>query len=361
MLELNSLTQELIHISTLKKSHKNIHVMTMNILKQLKFKQHQINTCGNEQHLYATLGEGHPHVLFVTTLPNTPTYKNYKISFPYDLNDIYAKHTSLACFIGACEKFITNNTFNGKISIFIQIKNNYNCSANLKNIFNKISLTPQNIDFCIIGEPNRTKKTGQEINIGGLGDILFTITSFGSSQFRTDKHTNAVQNLLSLLYKLKNNFLDNGNENFSSSSLSILSLNSNQEHPLQIPEIAQARILIHYNNNHTPQEIIDWMKNNINFSNGEFELSSEQISTPFISDISSGTKALQQSIQPNISGYPYYGTNCTSEISNFIKDYCPFAEFGLFSGKNNPTENISSLQNIYFQFLNRYFGSYKKA
>jgi len=359
MLEENSLTQDLIRISTSKQDYNNILERIQETLTRLGFKRYNIKDSDNKKLLYATLGQGHPHVLFMSSLPDTIIKKHFQLT-EYANNNINAKCTALACFLQACEKFTTKQKFKGRISIFIQNKKNFNYSANLKNIFKKISLTPQTIDFCIIGEPNHNKKIGQEINIGSLGDILFTITSYGSPYLSKTHHTNAVQNLLTLLHKLKNTFLDNGNESFSSSSLNFISIDAQQTSPNQLPEQAKAKILIHYNNNHTPQEIINWMKNNIIFTNGQFELDSELISSPFISDISDGTNALKQSIPIVISKIGHFGTNCTSEISNFIKDYCPFAEFGLSTDSQKDfNENITNLQEIYYQFLNRYFDSKK--
>ena len=360
MLEENSLTQDIIRISTSKQNHNNILERVQDTLTRLKFKHCNIKDTDNKKLLYATLGQGHPHVLFMSSFPDAIIKKHYQFTLTPNTNNFNAKCTALACFLHACEKFTNEQKFKGRISIFIQNEPNFNYSANLKSIFKKISLTPQTVDFCIIGEPNNNKKINQEINIGSLGDILFTITSYGSPYLSKTHHTNAVQNLLTLLHKLTNTFLDNGNESFSSSSLNFISIDAHQTSPDQLPEQAKAKILVHYNNNHTPQEIINWMKNNIIFTNGQFELNSELISHPFISDISEGTKALQQSIHPVISKNVHFGTNCTSELSDFIKDYCPFAEFGLFTGQQKDLhENITNLQEIYYQFLSRYFSSKK--
>lgn len=303
-----------------------------------------------DNYFYASVGSGRPHVLFIAGLSQN------EIS-PRQPTDINAARTALNCFIGACSQLITENGCNGKISIFIPKQPAAGRTSELGTIFKHIGILPQNIDFCIIGEPNRSKKTGQEINIGGLGSLLFTITSFGSSTYAASSvpsPNNAVQNLLNLLYKLKSNLLDGGNETFSSSTINIISLKASPTQPLHLPGKAAATILIRYNNSHTPQDIIRWMQNHINFTSGQFELSSELISTPYISDISAGMNTLKQSIPDSVTGNPRYNTNCTSGFSNFIKDYCPFAEFGLAAGDKDNEENVSCLRLIYYRFLHRY-------
>ncbi len=317
------------------------------MLAELGFKSRRFNEM-ESQSLYAVVGKGHPHVLFIANL-STPQCLN--ISCGVELS---AKHTALMCFVNACERLLKTKTIRGQISIFIQNKDNHKVSSNLTNIFRQIRLSSKDIDFCIIGEPNQASRTGQEINIGSLGDILFTITALKPLAEDARQATNVVQNLLNLLYKLKSNLLDNGDEIYSSSTINILQLNATHPYPLQSPDTASAIVHVRYNNRHTPQDIINWMQNNINFSNGRFELNSQILSAPYVSDISAVTDLLKQSAAAS-GRHPHYHTNCTSEFSDFIKNYCPFAELGLALGNHNNTkENIVNLQEIYWRFLTRY-------
>ena len=348
MLETTSFSHNLIQIETTTTT--TIHSI-QNKLQTLGFEIHH-STSQTEKYFYATIGQNHPHILFIANLPS-PTIKITQTQ----TSEKQANLQTLLCFINACEQFIKERKFNGKISIFIQQKNNFNCSQNLKNIFNQMSLTHENIDFCIIGEPNHNKKNRPEINIGNLGNILFKITTYGDSysSLTTTSNNNAINNLLSFLYKLKSNLIDNGNEIYSSSTLNILQLHAEAPSQFSTPTKASATIHVKYNNNHTSQDIIRWMQNHINFCNGQFELQYEQISTPYASQISPEINILQETIPQIISSTPHLTTNCTSDFSNFIKDYCPFAELGL-STKNNKQieENIINLQEIYFQFLHKY-------
>lgn len=338
-------SQQLIPLSSQDKQKNTIFLNLRDILQELGFSFSE-NPAFPENCFYATIGNSRPHVLFIAGLSITQSPAG-------------AAHTALNCFIGACKQFISEKGCNGKISIFIQMQAGTGSLPKLNSIFNCIGILPQHIDFCIIGEPNRGKKTGQEINIGRLGGILFTITSFGDSDCAVSSvppRSNAIQNLLNLLYKLKGNILDSGNETFSSSTISIISLKTVPTQHLHFPGKATASVLIRYNNSHTPQDIIRWMQNHINFTSGQFELDSELLSTPYISDISSGTDTLKQAIPDSINSTPRYNTNCTSIFSNFIKDYCPFAEFGLADGDKDDNENISCLRLIYYRFLCRYLG-----
>lgn len=317
------------------------------ILSELGFKFRHLKE-SSSQSLYAVIGNGHPHVLFIANL-SVPQSCN----IPCDV-EFSAKHTALMCFFNACERLLKTQTIRGQISILIQNNDNRKVSSNLTNIFKKIRLTSKDIDFCIIGEPNQASYTGQEINIGNLGEILFTITALKPLAEDARQATNVVQNLLNLLYKLKSNLLDNGNEIYSSSTINILQLNATHPYPLQSPDKASAIVHVRYNNRHTPQDIINWMQNNINFSNGRFELNSQILSAPYVSDISAVTDLLKQSAAAS-GRHPHYHTNCTSEFSDFIKNYCPFAELGLALGNHNNTkENIVNLQEIYWRFLTRY-------
>lgn len=299
------------------------------IISPLHFK-----TQNDANHLYASRGYGSPHLLFVMELP----------AAPFSIKNLSSYTQTLSCFLAACENIPDDRCLS--LLIIPQGKT-------LRNFLSAKALTP---DFCLIGWPCEYKNTVPLVNIGGLGRILFRVSSFTTKDGAFPEQSTAVHNLIMLLYKIKNHLLDNGNDIFSPSTLNIQKIDGRNCYGKNLPPKASAQVLIEYNNNHTPEELIKWMQNNINFTNGQFKLSSRALSVPYLSQNEEYRQILQKAVFCGENGRRPFRTYCQSMISELMKDTCPFAEFGMPIDERLHTDAFrNNLQKIYQYFLESFF------
>ncbi len=376
MLEAATLAKKLVQIKTFDpRSPLGIRFIRQ-LLARMGFKTSIIKTSDNNntpiQNLYAAVGSGHPHVLFIGHInvfntANIHGWKHPAFSGHEDNEKIYgcginSMKGAIASFISACDKFIANNKIHGQISILICNQAYTPHKFELETLFQQLNFQKKDIDFCIIGEASNANRLGETINIGSRGNIFFEITSYGKTGHSACSYptTNPIHNLINLLSKISTHDLDFGNEQFSSSRIHITRIESSETNPFFIPEQATAHITVHFNNNHTPEDIVRWMQKNVNFTNGQFELKYEVKNAAYYNEASKPAEFLKKEIQQITRITPTYKTSGLDGTSYYIKDYCPFVEFGL---SQNPSYQINEyahktdiqrLQQIYYNFLCQY-------
>ena len=128
-----------------------------------------------------------------------------------------------------------------------------------------------------------------------------------------------------------------------------------------IPGEARAAFNIRFNDLHTSEFLISWLKEKFNAVGGdydvEFQVTGEAFLTPpgKLSDILSKAIKEETGIKPDLST-----TGGTSD-ARFIKDFCPIAEFGLISQTMHKVDecvylaDIEKLTDIYNRVLDSYF------
>ena len=164
-----------------------------------------------------------------------------------------------------------------------------------------------------------------------------------------------------MLDKITTEPLDNGTDHFQASNLQLTTIDVGNSATNIIPGEARATFNIRFNDLHTSDTLIAWLKEKFNAVGGEydvkFHVTGEAFLTPpgRLSDILSNAIEKETGIKPELST-----TGGTSD-ARFIKDFCPIAEFGLISQTMHKVdervqiEDIEKLTDIYDRVLDSFF------
>lgn len=324
--------------------------------------------------LYASYGQGHQHLLFgghIDVVPAGDEKAWVEPPFAANIKDgiLYGRGIAdmkggVACFADACREFIQNIKFDGKISIIISGDEEEPLVDGTERVLETLKARGEVFDFALVGEPSNPKTLGEEIKVGRRGDVVLKITSIGKQGHTAYPHLtiNPIHNLVNLLALMQNQPLDEGNEFFGPSTLQVTTFDVGNTASNVVPAQAKAQIDIRFNSNHNSQGIVAWAKHKIAETEGEFELDVEVVGESFLSPIT-GTIELFKSVTQEQTGLnPEYSTSGGTSDARFIRNYCPVVEFGLTNATIHKTSecetiaNIELLQNIYKEFLVRFFG-----
>ncbi len=222
------------------------------------------------------------------------------------------------------------------------------------------------IDACLVGEPTNPKSLGEMIKIGRRGSLNAIVRVSGTQGHVAypDIADNPLPRLLTFLKAAEDHIFDTGNENFPPTNLEITSVDVGNSTTNLIPEEAEARLNIRFNNEHTGADLRTFLETLCQRLAGDksridISISGESFLTPpgHLSTILSGAVTHVTGLLPTLST-----TGGTSD-ARFIQKYCPVIEFGLINetahkiDENALVKDILALTDIYEETLIRYFAS----
>lgn len=323
--------------------------------------------------LYASYGDGCPHILFaghadVVTAGENSAWKHPPFEGKIENSMLYGRGVAdmkggIACFLVACKDFIAQGNFLGKISVIISGDEENPVVEGTNKVLELLHNKGERFDFALVGEPSNAKTMGDEIKIGRRGDMVVRITSYGQQGHTAyaDSLSNPIYNLVNLLYKLQNDKLDGGNDFFASSLLHIATIDVGNSASNVVPEVAQATIDIRYNSLHTYADIKSWVCEHINNTKGSFKADYECIGEAFLSPVCANIEKLKEIVAKHTLKEPKYSTSGGTSDARFVKNYCPVVEYGLTNGtihkvdECESVQNIEILYNVYKDFLGEFF------
>ena len=329
------------------------------------------------KNLYARLGNKSPNLCFAGHLDVVPpgNTKDWTIN-PFKpaikkghligrgANDM---KSSIAAFVSAISKYVSQNKFNGSISLLITGDEEGIAVNGTKKVVDYLKRKKEKIDFCIVGEPTNPNKLGEMIKIGRRGSMNGKLTIHGVQGHVAYPHRakNPVTSIIKILNEFKNIKFDTGTKDFQPSNLEITKMDINNHAENVIPATASATFNIRFNNKHTSNSIKnklnkvikkisskDKVKSEINYRvSGEAFLSKPNSTTFMVRDI---VKQITK-INPKLST-----TGGTSD-ARFIRKITPCLEFGLVGKTMHKVDeavsiiDLKKLTKIYETILKNYF------
>jgi len=271
----------------------------------------------------------------------------------------------IACFVAGMSKFLEKRAgiFKGSISLLITGDEEGPSINGTRKVLEWMANRGETIDVCIVGEPTNPTKLGEMIKIGRRGSISGWLTVRGMQGHTAYPHLadNPLPRLISMLSSITSEPLDNGTDHFQASNLQLTTIDVGNSATNIIPGEARAAFNIRFNDLHTSDSLISWLKEKFNAVGGdydvEFQITGEAFLTPpgKLSDILSKAIEKETGIKPELST-----TGGTSD-ARFIKDFCPIAEFGLISQTMHKVDecvrlaDMEKLTDIYDRVLDSYF------
>ena len=355
-------------------------------LSHLNFSCTRLPFSGNNSYevdnLFATLGSNGKHLAFAGHTDVVPPGNLNSWTYPpfeavIHENKLYGRGTedmksSIACFISATHEFIGRHgkNFGGKISFIITGDEEKHAINGTPKIMEWTKDNNIKIDLCIVGEPTSNNSVGDKIKIGRRGSISFFITVKGIQGHTANSHRaeNAAHHLTTLLNNVISKPLDKGNDNFLPSSIQIATIDIGNSAQNIIPEFAKATINIRFNDIHTSESLIKWMKNHINsifnnINNASCSFTTDSNAESFITKkgylIDLMTKSISDVTGKNSK--PELATDGGTSDARFIKNFCEVAELGIRNQTLHKVDefvflsDIEELKKIYLRIIENYF------
>ena len=349
-------------------------------LKKLGFKIEHF-PFGEVSNLWATYGKGEKTLTLLGHTDVVPTgpidkWKNNPFEPTERGGLLFGRGTadmkgSVASFVIAAEEFCKKNPNpKGRLSIMLTSDEEGPAINGVQKVIKHLTDRGEKIDWCLVGEPTSENKLGDVIKIGRRGSINGVINIKGiqghtANAFRAE---NPVHHLLTLLHNIISNPLDNGNEHFLPSSIQIPTFDVDNSAPNVIPEVAKATINIRFNNNHTGESLVQWLKDHIanyfnNLPNTTATFIIDQTGEPFLNQpgkLCSIVSSACGEINGTNKG-PELATDGGTSDARFIKDYCEVAELGIRNQTLHQIDefvylsDIEALQQIYFNIIKKFF------
>ena len=329
------------------------------------------------KNLYARLGNKSPNLCFAGHLDVVPpgNTKDWTIN-PFKpaikkghligrgANDM---KSSIAAFVSAISKYVSQNKFNGSISLLITGDEEGIAVNGTKKVVDYLKRKKEKIDFCIVGEPTNPNKLGEMIKIGRRGSMNGKLTIHGVQGHVAYPHRakNPVTSIIKILNEFKNIKFDTGTKDFQPSNLEITKMDINNHAENVIPAIASATFNIRFNNKHTSNSI----KNKLNKvikkisskDKAKFEINYRVSGEAFLSKPNSTTFMIRDVVKQITKINPKLSTTGGTSDARFIRKITPCLEFGLVGKTMHKVDeavsiiDLKKLTKIYETILKNYF------
>jgi succinyl-diaminopimelate desuccinylase len=332
----------------------------------------EIKIFGNDEYkvtnLYAIYGIEKPTICFAGHVDVVPPgdlslWQSEPFVATSHGDKIYGRGTvdmkgSIACALDATFNFIKLNPQpNGSISFLITSDEEGEAKYGTKEMLLYLANTKQSIDLAILGEPTSEEEVGDTIKIGRRGSINFVLTVKGQQGHVAYPKlaNNPIHNLTKILNDLINRALDKGSEFFQSSNLEVTSIDVGNNSSNVIPSEASGKFNVRFNDLHSPESIVSFVKETIERYTKGYELTYRLSANVFIQKPEGLIEKFANIVQEATGVIPKFSTSGGTSDARFIQEYCPVVEFGLLSNtahKINEYTKINDLQKLYSVYYN---------
>tara|TARA_B100001123_G_scaffold394628_1_gene475559 strand:+ start:147 stop:1328 length:1182 start_codon:yes stop_codon:yes gene_type:complete len=334
------------------------------------------------KNLFATIGSSGKHLAFAGHTDVVPPGNEESWTYPpFSAKNVDGKifgrgtedmKGNIACFMSAANSFIKKygKNFGGQLSFIITGDEEKDAINGTIKIMEWTKNQKIKFDHCIVGEPTSNKIVGDKIKIGRRGSINFYIKIKGVQGHTANAHLaeNPTHHLINLLQKIISNPLDKGNEYFLPTSIQIPTIDIGNPAANIIPEIAKATINIRFNNIHTGESLIKWLKDLIlmqfnKVNNVTCTFTTDKTGECFLTN-PGDLNFIVSKVCREIAGInhdPEFATDGGTSDARFIKDYCEVLELGLVNRTLHKVDeyvmvtDLYKLHEIYFRILEEYF------
>ena len=274
----------------------------------------------------------------------------------------------IAAYVGAVSALLAEGwTPKGSLSFLITGDEEGPAINGTEKLLQAITEAGEVIDHCLVGEPTNPTELGQQIKNGRRGSLNAKITVTGQQGHVAypDLASNPVPKLMELMSAVSARKLDDGNSGFQPSNLEVTTLDVGNTAHNVIAKSAYGQFNIRFNTEHRGDDLKAWIMDEVakaqNGFDGQIDAVLRVTGEAFLTQPSSFTDILQDSVEAVIGVRPELSTAGGTSDARYITHYAPVAEFGLIGAtmhKVNERVNVSdveSLSRIYAEVLRRYF------
>ena len=327
--------------------------------------------------LYARIGTGGPHFCFAGHSDVVPSGENWShdpfsaviadgVLFGRGAADM---KSAVAAFAAAAARHLEKGPLKGSISLLITGDEEGPAINGTAKMLAWMKKRGERIDHCVVGEPTSTARAGDTLKIGRRGSINFEVTVRGSQGHVGYPHkaNNPIPAVAGLVTALTAATLDGGNDHFDPSTLAFTNIDVGNPAANVIPGEARAAFNIRFNDQHTPESLIAWVKSHADHMAAQtgcaIALRHSLSGVSFLTKPGKFTDLVRNSVARVTGEDPIFSTSGGTSDARFIKDHCPVVELGLAGTTMHKTDEcvtlreIETLTAIYTELLADYFAA----
>ena len=372
------LTQKLITCPSVTPADEGAQRTLQNPLEEAGFKCHNLPFGEGDkriENLFARFGSGGKHICYAGHTDVVPAGDesawNYGAFTPHVQDGIlYGRGASdmkgsVAAFTCAAIDFVNKHSnFGGSISLLITGDEEAEAINGTVKVLEWMKENSHVPDVALVGEPTNPDHIGQEIKIGRRGSLNGYLSVKGKQGHVAYQKLadNPLPRLIKLVDILSSYTFDEGNEFFDATNLEITTIDVGNKATNVIPAHGKAVFNIRFNDNWNNASLKAKIKELLDQSGFEYDLSFEGNAESFITKPSDWTALVQEAVTEISGKKPAYTTTGGTSDARFIVNYCPVVECGAVNAtihqvnENTKVSDLEDLTRIYFRILENFFG-----
>lgn len=275
--------------------------------------------------------------------------------------------SAVAAFAAAAMDFVTDTPPDGAVVLAITGDEEGDAQDGTCALLDWMEQQGERMSVCLVGEPTCPDRMGEMIKIGRRGSMTayFTVKGVQGHSAYPHRALNPLPAMARLMDRLASHALDDGTAHFDASTLAITTIDTGNPANNVIPAEARATVNIRFNDAHSSQSLIAWLRGEADRIAEETgvtvemvtRVSGESFLTPPgpLSDLVANAVAAETGVTPVLS------TSGGTSDARFIKDHCPVVEFGLVGRTMHQVDErveitqIGQLKAVYARILADYF------
>lgn len=327
------------------------------------------------ENLFATIGDGTPHLLFAghadvvppgdatawTSPPFAPTERDGRL-FGRGTADM---KSGIAAFVAAAASAIRDGALPcGKVSLLVTGDEEADGINGTEKALAWATAQGHRFDFAIVGEPSATARVGDSIKIGRRGSLSFEIVVTGMQGHVAypDKAVNPLPLAARIVTALSGR-LDGGNAQFPPSNLEFTSIDVGNAASNVIPATAKLRGNVRYNDGWTPETLAVLLRDRVTTAVAEHGAGTAGLrvvgraSRSFLAPAGGGVALMSEVIAAETGAAPELSAGGGTSDARFIAPVCPVVELGLVGSTMHKVDesvaiaDILALTRLYRTFL----------
>ncbi len=192
---------------------------------------------------------------------------------------------SLAAFVVACERFITENPNHaGSIGLLVTSDEEGAAVDGTIKVIETLEARNEKIDYCLVGEPSSSRKLGDTIKNGRRGSLNGWLTIQGKQGHVAYPHlaNNPLHSFAPVMAKLCAEVWDSGNASFPPTSFQIANMGAGEGIENVIPGQLNLQFNFRFSTELTPEMIKQRVETILNNGDFQYEIRWKLSGRPFL-------------------------------------------------------------------------------
>lgn len=326
--------------------------------------------------LYARLGDASPHLCFAGHTDVVPPGNAASWSFDPFAGRVEAGRVlgrgaadmkgAVAAFAAAAARHLERHGRPaGSIGLLITGDEEGPAVNGTCRVLDWLAERGETLDACIVGEPTNPRRLGEMMKVGRRGSLTGHLTVRGAQGHVAYPHLadNPLPRLVRMLAALTAEPLDEGTSHFQPSSLQITTIDVGNPAANVIPAEGKATFNIRFNDLHTSDSLMAWIRAACAEIGGPHELAFRVSGEAFLTEPGSLSALVADAVERVTGLRPEMSTSGGTSDARFIRAACPVVEFGAVGltmhkvDEQIAVEDLLRLTDIYAEILEAWFAA----